>query len=105
VACMTGGLPTMHPCVTSYVYGRKHYQAANKWIMTIQAIPFAFSVLFMAAFNQAGMLTVAYYILMGLLVISLITVLTMRKIPDANAIDRDYGKKKGSKELVEEYIA
>jgi sugar phosphate permease len=96
VACMTGGLPTMHPCVTSYVYGRKHYQAANKWIMTIQAIPFAFSVAFMAAFNQAGMLTTAYYVLMAMLVVSLVVIITMRNIPDANSADRDYKDKKAA---------
>jgi MFS family permease len=96
VACMTGGLPTMHPCITSYVYGRKHYQAANKWIMTIQAIPFAFSVAFMAAFNQAGKLTTAYYILMVMLVVSLITICTMFKIKDANAADRDYKDSKAA---------
>ncbi|MBR0597774.1 MFS transporter [Sinanaerobacter chloroacetimidivorans] len=93
VACMTGGMPTMHPCVTSYVYGRKQYMAANKWIMTIQAIPMAFAIAFMGAFNQMGQLTNAYYILMVLLVIAFITVLTMRNIPDANAADREYGKK------------
>jgi len=91
VACMTGGVPTMHPCVTSYVYGRKHYMAANKWIMTIQAIPMAFALTFMGAFNQMGKLTTAYYILIVLLVISFITILTMRNIPDANAADREYG--------------
>ena len=90
VACMTGGVPTMHPCITTYVYGRKHFMAANKWIMTIQAIPMAFAVAFMAAFNDAGMLTNAYYVLIGLLVVSFVTILTMRKIPDANAEDRDY---------------
>ncbi|MDF3002431.1 MAG: transporter [Bacillota bacterium] len=93
VACMTGGMPTMHPCVTSYVYGRKQYMAANKWIMTIQAIPMAFAVAFMGAFNQMGQLTNAYYVMMGLLVIAFITVLTMRNIPDANAADREYGAK------------
>jgi sugar phosphate permease len=93
VACMTGGMPTMHPCVTSYVYGRKQYMAANKWIMTIQAIPMAFAVAFMGAFNQMGQLTNAYYVLMGLLVVAFITVLTMRNIPDANAADREYGAK------------
>ncbi len=92
VACMTGGLPTMHPCVTSYVYGRKKYMAANKWIMTIQAIPMAFGLTFMGAFNQAGMLTTAYYILLGLLVVSFVTILSMKNIPDANAADRDYAK-------------
>ena len=90
VACMTGGVPTMHPCITTYVYGRKHFMAANKWIMTIQAVPMAFAVAFMAAFNDAGMLTNAYYVLIGLLVVSFVTILTMRRIPDANAQDRDY---------------
>jgi len=91
VACMTGGMPTMHPCVTSYVYGRRQYMAANKWIMTIQAIPMAFAVAFMGYFNQIGQLTTAYYVLMGLLVIAFITVLTMKNIPDANLEDREYG--------------
>ncbi len=90
VACMTGGVPTMHPCVTSYVYGRHLYQAANKWIMTIQAIPMAFSVAFMALMNDAGKLTQAYYILLILLAVCFITLLTMLKVPDANAQDRDY---------------
>ncbi|WP_426350334.1 MFS transporter [Alloiococcus sp. CFN-8] len=92
VACMTGGVPTMHPCVTSYVYGRKLYMSANKWIMTIQAIPMAFALTFMGAFNKAGQLSTAYYIMIGMLVVSLITIITMRNIPDANAADRDYGK-------------
>lgn len=92
VACMTGGMPTMHPCVTSYVYGRKKYMAANKWIMTIQAIPMAFALTFMGAFNQAGKLTTAYYILIGLLFVSFVTILSMKNIPDANAADRDYSK-------------
>ena len=90
VACMTGGVSTMHPCVTSYVYGRKLYIQANKWIMTLQAIPMAFAVAFMAAFNAMGMLTMAYYLMIGLLVISLLTIVSMRDIPDANAEDRDY---------------
>ena len=93
VACMTGGVPTMHPCITSYVYGRHHYMAANKWIMTIQTVPMAFALTFMGAFSEAGQLTNAYYVLIALLVVSLITILTMRKIPDANAEDRDYGSK------------
>jgi MFS family permease len=90
VACMTGGVPTMHPCITSYVYGRKNYMAANKWIMTIQAIPMAFALTFMGAFNQSGNLSMAYYVMIGFLVISFITILSMKNIPDANAADRDY---------------
>lgn len=92
VACMTGGLPTLHPSITSYVYGRKQYMAANKWIMTLQAIPSAFGLTFMGIFNQMGKLTTAYYILIGMLAVSFITILSMRNIPDANAEDRDYVK-------------
>lgn len=101
VACMTGGIPTMHPCITSYVYGRKDYMAANKWIMTIQAIPMGFALTFMGIFNQMGQLTAAYYILIGLLVVSFGTILSMKNIPDANAMDREYGEKELSmKEVV-----
>jgi len=90
VACMAGGLPTMHPCITSYVYGRHHYMEANKWIMTIQAIPMAFAVAFMGYFNQIGSLTTAYYILLGLLGVSFVTILSMWNVRDANEADRDY---------------
>ena len=90
VACMTGGVPTMHPSIASYVYGRRHFMAANKWIMMIQAIPMAFAVAFMAAFNRAGQLTLAYYVLMALLAVAFVTLLTMRGTPDANAADRRY---------------
>lgn len=93
VACMTGGMPTMHPCITSYVYGRKKYQAANKWIMTIQAIIMAFAVQYMAFFFQKGMADLAYYGMLIMLVVSLVVILTMWKIPDANLADRDYGQK------------
>lgn len=93
VACMTGGVPTMHPCSVLYVYGRKKYQSANKWIMTIQAIIMAFSLYYMGFFFERGMADTAYYGLIVMLIISLITILTMWKIPDANAADREYKDK------------
>jgi MFS family permease len=90
VACMTGGVPTMHPCSVSYVYGRRKYQDANKWIMTIQAIMMAFAIPYMGFFFQIGKPDWAYYGLLIMLVISMITIFTMWNIPDANAADRDY---------------
>lgn len=101
VACMTGGMPTMHPCVTSYVYGRKQYMAANKWIMTIQAIPMSFALTYMGAFNKMGNLNMAYYIMIGMLGVSFVTILSMSNIPDANAADRDYAgnREQTAKEL------
>lgn len=90
VACMTGGVPTMHPCSVSYVYGRKKYQAANKWIMTIQAIIMAFALYYMGFFFERGMADFAYYGLIVMLVVSLVTVVSMWNVPDANEEDRDY---------------
>ena len=46
--------------------------------------------------EDAGKLTHAYYILIVLLVLSFITLLTMLKIPDANAADRDYKVKEAT---------
>lgn len=97
VACMTGGCPTMHPCVTAYVYGRKKYQSANKWIMSIQAVIMAFAIPYMSYFFDSGNPNAAYYGLLVLLVIAIITVITMWKIPDANLEDRDYAVKGAAK--------
>lgn len=103
VACMTGGCPTMHPCVTSYVYGRRRYQAANKWIMAVQGLILAFfipvmNVLYdMSMPNEShGPLMYAKYGYIGLvvlLVISLVILISMHNIPDANLEDREYAKK------------
>ncbi|MEI3317775.1 hypothetical protein [Eubacterium ramulus] len=54
VACMTGGVPTMHPCIMAFAYGRKEYQAANRIIMAIQLIPSAVAAQIMVAFMQTG---------------------------------------------------
>ena len=105
VACMTGGCATMHPSITGYVYGRRRYQAANKWIMTVQAIIMAVVLPIMnklydlsmpgadhgpqPQYAQAGYIGFAV-----LLVVSLIVLITMIKMPDANLADREYAEKK-----------
>ena len=105
VSCMTGGMPTMHPAVTSYVYGRKKYQAANKWIMTIQAIIMALAIPYMVHFVGVATadgppdytkMTPAYIGMIIMLVVSMVVMLTMFKIPDANLLDREYGQKKAA---------
>ena len=93
VACMTGGVPTMHPASMTYVYGRKEYQAANRLIMAIQLIPSAFAAMMMAALIQAGKATLAYGICLVVIVIGLVATWMMRKVPDAMAADRDYAVK------------
>ncbi len=93
VACMTGGVPTMHPCITSYAYGRRDYQAANRIIMAIQLIPSAFAAMMMVVLIQMGKASLAYGILIAVIIVGLIATIAMLKVPDANLADRDYGKK------------
>ena len=93
VACMTGGVPTMHPCSVSYAYGRKEYQSANRIIMAIQLIPSALAAYMMAAMIQNGKGVLAYGICLVVIVIGLIATWMLRKVPDAMAADRDFAKK------------
>ena len=93
VACMTGGVPTMHPCSVSYAYGRKEYQSANRIIMAIQLIPSALAAYMMAAMIESGKGVMAYGICLVVIVIGLIATWMMRSIPDAMAADRDFAKK------------
>jgi hypothetical protein len=92
VACMTGGVPTMHPCSVTYGYGRREYQSANRVIMAIQLIPSAVAALMMTTLIEAGKASVAYIILLAIIIIGLIATIMMRSIPDANAADRDFAK-------------
>ena len=93
VACMTGGVPTLHPCIMAFAYGRREYQAANRIIMAIQLIPSAVAAQIMVGFMQRGQTTTAYIMLLIVLAVGIITLLTMLGMTDANAADRDYGKK------------
>lgn len=97
VACMTGGVPTMHPCITSYVYGRKEYQSANRIIMSIQLIPSAVAGMMMGSLLYAGKSNLAYGILIAIIAIGLITTFTMLPIKDANEKDRMYAGKEYGK--------
>ena len=107
VACMTGGCATLHPAITNYVYGRRRYQAANKWIMTFQGIlqasvlPIMNLLYDMAMPNEShGMqseFAKAGYIGFAVLIaVALVILYTMRKLPDANLEDRDYSQKQVS---------
>ena len=93
VACMTGGVPTMHPCITSFAYGRREYQSANRIIMAIQLIPSAIAAMMMVALISAGQATLAYGILVVVIIVGLIATFTMLKMKDANAADRMYADK------------
>lgn len=93
VACMTGGVPTMHPASITYAYGRREYQSANRIIMAIQLIPSAFAAMMMAALIEKGQGVLAYGICLVVIVIGLIATWMLRKVPDAMAADRDFAAK------------
>lgn len=88
VACMTGGVPTMHPCITAFAYGRKEYQSANRIIMAIQLIPCAISATISAYFINIGK-GVQYWIAMIVcIIIGILALIPLLKVQDANAADR-----------------
>ena len=93
VACMTGGVPTLHPCITAYCYGRREYQSANRIIMAIQLIPGSFGALVTTSMITAGQGELTWIIQLILIVIAIVVVCTMLKIPDANIQDRAYADK------------
>jgi MFS transporter, OFA family, oxalate/formate antiporter len=83
IAGITGGTGTLHPSITAYVYGRKKYQAANRWIMTVQAVIMAFGIYFMSTIlDKTGSLNLAYKIMVVLVVIAVICLLFIGRKPD-----------------------
>ncbi len=93
VACMTGGVPTMHPASITYAYGRREYQSANRIIMSFQLIPSALASYMMAAMIQSGHGVAAYGICVVVIIIGLIATVMLKSVPDAMAADRDFAKK------------
>ncbi|MCD8150376.1 MAG: MFS transporter [Clostridiales bacterium] len=93
VACMTGGVPTLHPCITSFAFGRREYQSANRIIMTIQLIPYSFASLMMSTLITMGKAKTAYGILVVIIIVGIVALFPMLKMKDANAADRMYGEK------------
>ena len=93
VACMTGGVPTLHPCITSFVYGRREYQSANRIVMAIQLIPYSFAAMMMVNLIGAGKGKMAFGILVVVIIVGVIALFPMLKWKDANAADRMYAEK------------
>ena len=88
VACMTGGVPTMHPASISFAFGRREYQAANRIIMAIQLIPCAFAAQIMAAMINSNNPMSAWIMCLIVVAIGIIFTIPMFKMKDANAADR-----------------
>ncbi len=88
VACMTGGVPTMHPASISFAFGRREYQAANRIIMAIQLIPCAFAANLMVALINSNNDMSAWIMCLVVTAIGILFTLPMFKMQDANAADR-----------------
>ena len=89
VACMTGGVPTMHPASISFAFGRREYQAANRIIMAIQLIPCAFAAQWTIALINGANDMMGYIVAMIITIVGIIFTIPMFKMKDANAADRD----------------
>ena len=88
VACMTGGVPTLHPASVGFMFGRREYQAANRVIMAIQLIPSAVAAMMMTILINSGKGVLGYWILVAIVVFGLATTIPMFKMKDAMAEDR-----------------
>ena len=89
MAGVTGGTPNLHPSMTAYVFGRKNYQAANRYIMTIQAVFQAFATMFMSKVADiTGSFRPGYAIMFVMVVVALVCLLIIGRTPDF-----DRGKK------------
>jgi OFA family oxalate/formate antiporter-like MFS transporter len=83
IAGITGGTPNLHPSITTYVWGRDKYQAANRWIMAIQAIMMALALYYMSAIlDMTGSLDLAYKIMIALVGIAFICLIIIGRKPD-----------------------
>ena len=88
VACMTGGVPTMHPASISFAFGRREYQSANRIIMAIQLIPCAMAAYIMSWMINSSNDMSAWIMCLVVIVIGILFTLPMFKMKDANAADR-----------------
>jgi hypothetical protein len=83
LAGMMGGTPNLHPSITTYVFGRDNYQAANRWIMAIQAILMVAAYPFMSIIQDTtGSLDLAYKIMIGLVFVAIICLIFVGRKPD-----------------------
>lgn len=83
IAGMTGGTPNLHPSMTVYVFGRKNFQAANRFIMALQTIISSFSFTFMGAvLDKTGSLKPAYLIMIAMLAVAVVCFLLIGRKPD-----------------------
>ena len=83
LAGMMGGTPNLHPSITTYVFGKDRYQAANRWIMSIQGLMMAGAIYFMSYIQDVtGSLDLAYKIMLWLIGIAVVCLIIIGRKPD-----------------------
>ena len=83
IAAMTGGEPTLQPSMIAYVYGRKKFNAANRWIISLQAIIMAFALpVISTIFDKTGKLDGAYILLLVFTAIAAVCFIIIGRHPD-----------------------
>ena len=73
---------------SSFAFGRREYQAANRIIMAIQLIPCAFAAQIMASMINSNNPMSAWIMCLIVVAIGIIFTIPMFKMKDANAADR-----------------
>lgn len=83
IAGMTGGTPNLHPSLTVYCFGRKNFQAANRWVNSFLSILVSFAASFMALIlDSTGSLKLGYLIMIGMVIVAAICFAVIGRKPD-----------------------
>ncbi len=83
MATMTGGEPTLQASMTAYVFGRKRYNGANRWMLSLQAIIMAFALPVVSGIlDKTGSLQGAYILMLVFTVIAMVCTVIIGRRPD-----------------------
>ena len=83
MATMTGGEPTLQASMTAYVYGRKRYNGANRWMLSLQAVIMAFALPVVSGIlDSTGSLQGAYILMLVFTAIAIVCTLIIARRPD-----------------------
>lgn len=83
MATMTGGEPTLQASMTAYVFGRKRYNGANRWILSLEAIIMAFALpVISTILDKTGSLQGAYILMLVLTAICFVCTIIIGRRPD-----------------------
>ncbi len=80
-AGITGGCPNLRPSINVYVFGRKNFLAVTRILFAIQGVIAAFASMYMGKFIAAGNINMAYFVLVGAVIIAAILLIILGRKP------------------------